>query len=405
MSKEKEYFGFLEDKKAKGKYREELGREITYNTAKINGKNEEIEATNADYVYVLAANGFHGSESKSDKGKPIYLIVKGRNKIKVLRSMYEYAKYLIDNGIIEEDSDAADEVETGIEDNAAPNDNDISDETNDGDAPNEDDSESELENSAEDDSEDNVDEPSESGKKKESKDEDTATGDTEEDKAAKEKKEQQKKNNAEKISQKKDFKVWLAEEADKYDDKKKLSLLQKVFEAENGAYDEHSKELLVLIDNFDNEDCKKELIDRLWNGNTASRKVFECISGLELPITNLEIGKYFAGIVKADFKASKAYTPVTAAENLKEGTFYIRTGEKFEKVTGYAYSGEELEMFIRYTENEVVISDVRTGALLSKGTNEEEAKENLRKVIDKVWIDKMKKKLESLESNPDYNKK
>ncbi|MBR1738382.1 MAG: hypothetical protein IJ736_15490, partial [Firmicutes bacterium] len=335
----------------------------------------------------------------------------------------EYAQYLIDNEIIAEESDSADEDDTGIDDVEDPADEDdnteISDETenedvsseDDGnDAPDENDSDDESgsgdeeDESDEGDSEDKADAPSESSKKKGRKNKDTTAGNAKEDKAAKEKKEQ-KKSNAEKISQKKDFKVWLAEEAEKYNDKKNLSLLKKVFESENGVYDQHSKELLVLIDNFDNEECKKELIDRLWNGNTASRKVFECISGLELPITNLEIGKYFAGIVKADFKASKAYTPVTAAENSKEGTFYIKTGEKFEKVTGYAYSEEDLKMFIRYTENEVVISDVRTGALLSKGTNEEEAKENLRKVIDKVGIDKMKKKLESLESNPDYNKK
>jgi len=366
------YYGFLEQKNIRSvsKAEEELSKEITYSCLKINGEDKEVTASKAEYIYMLAINGFTPRETKSENGKTMYIMKKGKSEFKTIKILADYAKYLIANNFFDtNEDDESDEISNdgGMADEIIPTD--------------EDKDEADDEENGSEDKTDN-------------------SGNEEEESADNDLKAKNKKDNAAKISAKKDFEVKLMEEAAKYPDNEKAALLKKIFEAEAGVFDEHTKELLVLIDNFDEPEYKNALIDRLWNGNTISRKVFECITGLELPITNKDIGKYFAALSTADFKKMTEYKPVTAAEHAKEKTFYIKGNKGFEKVQGYEYSSDGLELFIRYTQTEVVISDVKTGVMLAKGTNEAEAKDKLRSSIDKLGIDKIKAALANQEKVP-----
>lgn len=407
------YYGFLEQKNIRSisKAEEELSKEITYSCIKINGENKEVTASKAEYIYMLAINGFTPRETKSENGKTMYIMKKGKSEFKTIKILADYAKYLITNDFFDTDEDDEnDEISNdgGTADEIIPTDENKDEikedynDSNESDTENEDD---ENNNDSDEDSEDDcaddeADNSNEADEENGIEDETDNIGNDGDETADSDLKAKNKKDNSAKISAKKDFEVKLMEEAAKYPDNEKAALLKKIFEAEAGVFDEHTKELLVLIDNFDKLEYKNALIDRLWNGNTVSRKVFECITGLELPITNKDIGKYFAALSTADFKKMSEYKPVTAAEHAKEKTFYIKGNKGFEKVQGYEYSTDGLELFIRYTQTEVVISDVKTGVMLAKGTNEAEAKDKLRSSIDKLGIDKIKSALANQEKVP-----
>lgn len=66
--------------------------------------------------------------------------------------------------------------------------------------------------------------------------------------------------------------------------------------------------LAVCINNFDNPLCKLEVIERLHNGNKASIKIFECLTGLKLPKAYGERKEYIAAIKSVDFKNAAGYT-------------------------------------------------------------------------------------------------
>ena len=55
--------------------------------------------------------------------------------------------------------------------------------------------------------------------------------------------------------------------------------------------------------------CKEEVISRLYNGNKASIKVFECLTGLKLPKAYKERKTYLESLTSADFKEMTGYKP------------------------------------------------------------------------------------------------
>ena len=67
--------------------------------------------------------------------------------------------------------------------------------------------------------------------------------------------------------------------------------------------------ILTLIDNIDNDLCKDTLMNWLHNGNRASIKVFECITGLKLPKSNKERREYLRGLSKSNYIESVEFKP------------------------------------------------------------------------------------------------
>lgn len=75
--------------------------------------------------------------------------------------------------------------------------------------------------------------------------------------------------------------------------------------------------LLALIHNYDNPLCRADIISRLHNGNRASIKTFEHITGLTLPKTYKERREYLAGISSADFTGITEFVPCKKHTGLK----------------------------------------------------------------------------------------
>ncbi|MDE7268695.1 MAG: hypothetical protein K2N89_14645 [Lachnospiraceae bacterium] len=67
--------------------------------------------------------------------------------------------------------------------------------------------------------------------------------------------------------------------------------------------------LLALIHNYDNPLCRADIISRLHNGNRASIKTFEHVTGLTLPKAYKERRKYLENISSADFVGIKEFVP------------------------------------------------------------------------------------------------
>lgn len=75
--------------------------------------------------------------------------------------------------------------------------------------------------------------------------------------------------------------------------------------------------LLALIHNYDNPLCRADIISRLHNGNRASIKTFEHITGLTLPKTYKERREYLESISSADFTGIREFVPCKKHTGLK----------------------------------------------------------------------------------------
>lgn len=397
-----DYNGFLKTKSGKGvkKTREDLEKIITYNESALGGSDKEVNISTSEFVILFLKNGYKAVEDDvitySEKtGKPNkphtqYRFEKEDNKIVVEKSAFEYYKFLIDNNVLDDSNEIynSSNISENIEqDNMAKKENK---------------SVSELV-----DQQTNKIEVIDNDKETKTKNAD----ESQDDKDKKINSDTDKMDNTinynhsqDKSKDKNSFEIWLLKETELYPDNDSVNLLKEIFEKENGVYDSKTKELLVLIENFDDTLCKERLIEKLWSGNTANRKVFEHITGLELPITNLDLKKYFQFLTKFDFKGRKKYIPISKNNHQQEKEFYIKSksGKGFDKVKGYDYSVDGLNLFIRYSDTEVIISDVKTGVQMTKGTNEKEAKDKLKSVIDEKSIEVIKEMLEKREINPIY---
>lgn len=120
--------------------------------------------------------------------------------------------------------------------------------------------------------------------------------------------------------QEEEFNNWLESEAIKYNNNKNLTLTRQIFLDIINQYSEiTAKKLLTLIDNIDDDKCKETLIDWLHTENKASRKVFECITGIKLPTPNKGTRELLLSLNKADYKCVIEYKPrkKTTRERIK----------------------------------------------------------------------------------------
>lgn len=101
--------------------------------------------------------------------------------------------------------------------------------------------------------------------------------------------------------EKRDFEIWLKEQVNSYANRERLDLIHTVF-LNLLNHRNPSIELLVLIENIDHPRCKAMLSEYLWYRNTASRRTFECVTGLKLPKTDGATQDFLASISSADYK-------------------------------------------------------------------------------------------------------
>jgi hypothetical protein len=202
--------------------------------------------------------------------------------------------------------------------------------------------------------------------------------------------------------EKEQFDLWLSNEAYDYKDQEKLALLKEIFLAETGQFGGHSKRLLVLIDNFDDPQCKAKLKDWLSYYNTASLKTFFHITGINLGKTDKEIQARLDNISSKDFTGMIQFKARKKAEQKEQNleTFYIYTfdsvknGYEFQEVLAEPFSKYGLDMFIQNKNGTYTLSESRTGLAMSRGNTKTEMLDELKKAIDRMGIDKVNEQIE-----------
>ena len=117
-----------------------------------------------------------------------------------------------------------------------------------------------------------------------------------------------------------------------------------------GTYDDAAKGLLVLIDNIDKPLCRRDLISRLHNGNVASIKTFECITGIKLAKTYKARKTQLEQISTADYvERPKQYKPRVNPNKIDYNTpFYIcNIDGKFVEAAGRLWQYNGYDFYIQ----------------------------------------------------------
>lgn len=148
--------------------------------------------------------------------------------------------------------------------------------------------------------------------------------------------------------------------------------------------------LLPLIHYYDIPYCKNQIKERLHNGNKASIKIFECVTGLKLPKGYKERMQYLESITSSDFKEPVEYKPRKKAEQKEKDiqevyiAFHNKDHSEWRKVIAECFTKYGIEFFILRDNDEWKISVKRVGLLIAKGKTRSEAMENLKVNIDKM---------------------
>lgn len=174
--------------------------------------------------------------------------------------------------------------------------------------------------------------------------------------------------------------------------------------------------LIALVHNFDNQYCKEEIISRLHNYNQASIKLFECLTGLELPKSYRKRVEYIRNITMKNFKGMTEYKPYKKKETkeVHKEEFYIAEGrgraERWTKVIAEPFRKYGVDMFIFCNNGHWNISLAESGVYVATGRTKKECMANLKKYRDihgkEDFLQKIKCKTELVIScigaNPRY---
>jgi len=165
------------------------------------------------------------------------------------------------------------------------------------------------------------------------------------------------------------------------------SLYGSIYSSLYGRAENLSYSLIALIHNFDNKYCKEEIISRLHNGNKASIKIFECITGLKLPKAYKDRIGYIESITSADFQNMKEYKPrkKTERKEVKREEFFILTSDyKWVSVIAEPVKKYDIDMFYIDNGTNINISHAETGICLARGKNKTECLKNLKNLVDQL---------------------
>lgn len=222
------------------------------------------------------------------------------------------------------------------------------------------------------------------------------------------------------------FAEWAKNAAKEYEGTPKGNLMEKIFVDKSGSFynNERAFVLLACIDNIDNNPlCKEELKGRLYTDNKASRKTFECVTGLKLPKSNKGTRSFIDNLHKADYQEMNEYKvknvkkdKINKESDINKQEFYIlegkiENGEKkatYKKVLGERIVKRGFECFIReMPDGCFAISSTECGVKLATGNTKAEAIKELKKVISRVGDTKIREKIKEFVTvfgaSPAYN--
>ena len=147
---------------------------------------------------------------------------------------------------------------------------------------------------------------------------------------------------------------------------------------------------------MDKPRCKTELKDWLHLHNKASIKTFECITGIKLGSTEKEIRATLDSITQADYKPMQEFKARKKHEQnqREEETFYILYDNHYLECYGIPFSKYELDLFIREHDNKMIISEARTGLMMSTGKTKAEAMEQLDQTMTNFTTEKVNQLLQ-----------
>ena len=223
-----------------------------------------------------------------------------------------------------------------------------------------------------------------------------------------------------------EFETWAKSMAEMYSGTSNASTMEKIFIDKLGEFKNPigAFKLLVYIDNIDSHPlCRKKLKERLYTGNKASRKTFECVTGLKLPKSNKETRSFIDNLHKADYQEMNDYKVKNAKEDkvnkeldTNKQEFYIlegttENGEKkatYKKVLGERIVKRGFECFIReMPDGRFAVSSTECGVKLATGNTKAEAIKELKKVISRVGDTKIREKIKEFVTvfgaSPAYN--
>lgn len=204
------------------------------------------------------------------------------------------------------------------------------------------------------------------------------------------------------------FRAWLRSSAEMYEGTTKANLMESVFIDKYGEFTHRAAayEVLVCIDNIDNTRCRDTLKHRLHTDNKASRKVFECVTGLKLPKSNKETQEFINGVQKSDYKEMIPYKARSKSEKPEEAqddnlkVFYILEFDpqdnerkpEYYRILAEPITKKGFDCFIHeMPDGRFGISSVECGMRLADGDTKQKAIKALKRAINKVGDVKLRK--------------
>jgi len=167
-----------------------------------------------------------------------------------------------------------------------------------------------------------------------------------------------------------------------------------------GQFDESAKTLLVLIDNIGSKRCRRDLINRLHNGNTAGIKTFEQITGIKLAKTQKERSIQLETITKSDYTSRpKQYIPRTPKNEAEYNDIYYKYAKcgkginpEFVESKGQIWKTNGYDFFIAFNDNNYpatyAITEGKTGYKVASGSTLEETQDIVRDLLNNIHIGK-----------------
>jgi hypothetical protein len=195
-----------------------------------------------------------------------------------------------------------------------------------------------------------------------------------------------------------EYKVWLNEAVRHYGgigtpEGAKILILRDVFLDVIGEYHERAVSLLVLIDNIDNPRCRKDLISRLNNGNVASIKTFEHITGIKLAKTAKARSAQLETIAKIDYAEPKQYKPRKATVEADYNSVFYRKNRggdgksiEFVEARGRLWKYGGYDFFIVADEQGKMtysITEGKTGLIVARGATLKDAQDTVRELVNR----------------------
>lgn len=197
-----------------------------------------------------------------------------------------------------------------------------------------------------------------------------------------------------------EFENWLLNESKTYNDIEKIELAKNIYMDIISQYDfNYIKKVLTLIDNYNKEECKQYLIENILHlHNKASRKVFECITGIKLPKTQKSTIELLNNITSKDFTKPIEYNKKIVKEKVLS-KFYKRNFMTGEVVNS---EGERIELknFILFAVKENGIYnfyELKSGMRLTQGTsNKAESIKNINSRLNDIMIEKLNNEINKI---------